>query len=67
MHEPSVVRTSAAYVDRLIERLLLLHACYERALAEQALPRVEVHREPAACVDPPRVPLGLPPEGAPLR
>jgi hypothetical protein len=58
-------------VDRLIERLEMLHDCYERVLQEQALPRVEVHREPAAlpppCMDPPAVPLGLPPQGAPLR
>jgi hypothetical protein len=71
MHEPSVLRTPTEYVDRLIERLDVLHDCFERALSEQALPRVEVHHEPAAtpppCMDPPPVPLGLPPQGAPLR
>jgi hypothetical protein len=48
MHEPSVLRTSAEYVGRLIDRLELLHDCYEQALAELALPRVAVRHEPAA-------------------
>jgi hypothetical protein len=52
MHEPSVLRTSAEYVGRLIDRLELLHECYEQALAELALPRVGVRREPAAVAPP---------------
>jgi len=47
MHEPSVLRTSGEYVRRLLDRLELLHDCYEQALTELALPRVEVSREPA--------------------
>lgn len=39
MSEPCPVSTSAAYVDRLLSRLVLLHQCYERAMDEQALPR----------------------------
>ncbi|HZH18789.1 MAG TPA: hypothetical protein VEZ18_01220 [Geodermatophilus sp.] len=31
--------TSAAYVDRLLSRLVLLHQCYEQAMDELALPR----------------------------
>ncbi|MGY1671661.1 hypothetical protein [Geodermatophilus sp. SYSU D00710] len=33
MHEPAPVSTSAAWVARLLERLDLLHGCYEAALA----------------------------------
>jgi hypothetical protein len=49
MLEPTVPRTSAAYVARLIDRLDLLHECYEDTMRELALPRVDVVvREPAA-------------------
>ena len=33
MLEPTPVSTSAAYVDRLVDRLVLLHECYEQAQA----------------------------------
>lgn len=39
MSEPCPVSTSAAYVDRLLSRLVLLHECYEQAVDELALPR----------------------------
>ena len=39
MSEPCPVRTSAAYVDRLSSRLVLLHQRYEQAMDELALPR----------------------------
>ncbi|WP_147332113.1 hypothetical protein [Geodermatophilus marinus] len=39
MSEPWPVRTSAAYVDRLVDRLVLLHECYEQAVDELGLPR----------------------------
>jgi hypothetical protein len=39
MSEPRPVSTSAAYVDRLLSRLVLLHRCYEQAMDELALPR----------------------------
>jgi len=39
MSEPCPVSTSAAYVDRLLSRLVLLHQCYEQAMDELALPR----------------------------
>jgi hypothetical protein len=34
MLEPSPVSTSAAWVDRLLDRLVLLHECYEQATAQ---------------------------------
>jgi hypothetical protein len=40
MLEPWPVSTSAAYVDRLMSRLVLLHECYEQAMEELDLPRV---------------------------
>jgi len=40
MLEPFPVSTSAAYVDRLISRLVLLHHCYEQAVDELDLPRM---------------------------
>ncbi|WP_448608846.1 hypothetical protein [Geodermatophilus sp. URMC 60] len=39
MLEPTPVSTSAAYVDRLADRLVLLHECYEQALAQLGLVR----------------------------
>ncbi len=39
MHEPAPVSSSAAYVDRLVSRLGLLHECYEQAMDELQLPR----------------------------
>lgn len=39
MLEPTPVSTSAAYVDRLVDRLVLLHECYEQAMAELGLAR----------------------------
>jgi hypothetical protein len=65
MHEPTVLRSSAQYVDRLVERLALLHDCYEESLAELALPRVEVRREPAVPAHRPVPDAPLPP--APMR
>jgi hypothetical protein len=49
MLEPTVLRTSAEYVDRLIERLSLLHACFEQTFDDLRLLRADaVVREPAA-------------------
>jgi hypothetical protein len=49
MLEPTVLRTSAAYVARLIDRLHLLHDCYEQTMHDLGLLRVgAVVREPAA-------------------
>jgi hypothetical protein len=42
MLEPTVPRTSAAYVARLLDRLDLLHTCYERAMDDLGLLRVDV-------------------------
>jgi hypothetical protein len=39
MLEPTAVSTSAAYVDRLVDRLVLLHECYEQAMARLGLAR----------------------------
>jgi hypothetical protein len=39
MSEPFALSTSAAYVDRLVSRLALLHECYEQAMEELGLPR----------------------------
>ncbi|MGR6964613.1 hypothetical protein ACU610_09160 [Geodermatophilus sp. URMC 61] len=39
MLEPTPVSTSAAYVDRLLDRLVLLHECYELAMAQLGLAR----------------------------
>jgi hypothetical protein len=48
MLEPTVLRTSADYVARLIDRLHLLHDCYEQTLNALGLLRVDaVVREPA--------------------
>jgi hypothetical protein len=53
MLEPTVLRTSAEYVARLVERLHLLHECYERAFDDLGLPRVDVGaREPVVAVMP---------------
>jgi hypothetical protein len=49
MLEPTVLRTSAEYVSRLLERLQLLHECFEATIRDLGLVPVEVaHREPAA-------------------
>jgi hypothetical protein len=51
MLEPSVLRTSAEYVERLLGRLDLLHECYERVFDDLGLLRVDVVvREPAIVV-----------------
>ena len=51
MSEPRPVSTSAAYVDRLVSRLVLLHECYEQAMDELALPRTTaVERGPGDVV-----------------
>jgi hypothetical protein len=42
------MRTSAEYVARLLDRLRLLHECYERAFDDLGLLRVDVVREPRA-------------------
>jgi len=47
MVEPVPVSTSAAYVDRLIGRLVLLHQCYEQAMEELGLRRtMSAQQEP---------------------
>jgi hypothetical protein len=40
MNEPDPVTTSDVYVDRLVERLEVLHRCYEDAMDELGVPRV---------------------------
>jgi hypothetical protein len=40
MTEPTTPGTSEQYVTRLLERLPLLHECYEHAMADLGLPRV---------------------------
>ena len=48
MDQPFPVPTSAAWVDRLVPRLEVLHGCYEDALAELGIARVPVPlREPS--------------------
>jgi hypothetical protein len=37
--EPTPVSTSAAWVDRLVDRLVLVHECYEQAMAQLGLAR----------------------------
>ena len=41
MDEPAPVSTSAAYLERLVDRLELLHRCYEDGLAELGLARAD--------------------------
>lgn len=53
MHEPTVLRTSAAWVSRLVVRLRLLHECFEQALPDLALARVPTAREEAVSVPAP--------------
>jgi hypothetical protein len=48
MHEPTVLRTSAAWVGRLAARLELLHDCFEQALSDLRLPRFDAVREQPA-------------------
>jgi hypothetical protein len=49
MLAPTVLRTSADYVARLLARLVLLHECYEQAMHDLGLRPVEIGlREPAA-------------------
>jgi hypothetical protein len=52
MLEPTPVSTSAAYVDRLLDRLVLLHECYEQAQAELGLATPPV-RTPSPGTAPP--------------
>lgn len=52
MSEPSIARTSREYSVRLVERLELLHACYEDAFAAMGLP-VRTTSEPAAAASVP--------------
>ena len=40
MREPTVLATSAEWVERVVARLDLLHSCFEQAMDELALPRV---------------------------
>jgi hypothetical protein len=42
LDQPVPLSTSAAYVNRLVARLELLHRCYEEAMADLGLPRVPV-------------------------
>jgi hypothetical protein len=39
MDEPTVLSTSEEFVGRLVDRLHLLHECYERAMDDAGLPR----------------------------
>jgi hypothetical protein len=52
MDQPNRLPTSAAYVRRLVDRLHLLHECYERAIDDvglEGLPRDNASRPaPAA-------------------
>jgi len=48
MPEPTPVATSAAWVDRLVDRLVLLHECYEQAMAQLGLAGTPVVRAVAA-------------------
>lgn len=48
MLEPAPVNTSAAYVDRLVDRLVLLHECYEQAMAQLGFAGVPSVRTAAA-------------------
>jgi hypothetical protein len=51
MLEPTVLRTSAEYVARLVDRLHLLHECYEQALQALGLDWFDVvAREPDVVV-----------------
>ncbi len=59
MHEPTVLSTSAGYVSRLVDRLDLLHECYEQAMRELGMPR-------SAAVDPAAVDVPAH-VGAPVR
>jgi hypothetical protein len=47
MLEPAPVSTSAAYVDRLVDRLVLLHECYEQAMAQLEPARTPVRASSA--------------------
>lgn len=40
MDEPALAESSPAYAERLVERLDLLHRCYEEAMRDLGLPRV---------------------------
>ncbi len=48
MLEPTPVSTSAAWVDRLVDRLVLLHECYEQAMAHLGLADPPAARTAAA-------------------
>ena len=48
MLEPTPVSTSAAWVDRLVDRLVLLHECYEQAMAQLELAGTPAVRAAAA-------------------
>jgi hypothetical protein len=57
MDEPTALRRSADYVRRLVDRLQLLHECYERAMDDLGLPRrTPGEAVPAGSVPADRVP-----------
>jgi hypothetical protein len=47
MSKPNRVDGTQAHAERLVERLVLLHECYEQTMRELGLPRLSV-QEPAA-------------------
>jgi hypothetical protein len=57
MLEPTPVSTSAAYVDRLLDRLVLLHECYEQAMAQLGLPPVRTPSPGTTAPSPDGVPV----------
>ena len=48
MLEPTPVSTPAAWVDRLVDRLVLLHECHEQAMAHLGLADPPAARTAAA-------------------
>jgi hypothetical protein len=52
MEEPTVLGTSEEYVERLLERLHLLHSCYEQAMDELGVPRATPAAAPVATPSP---------------
>ena len=65
MQSPLRVRGKPAYASRVVERLVLLHECYERAMGDLGLPRHPAVRPEPAPAEPPAVPAPRSPSADP--
>ncbi len=67
MQQPTRVRGKAAYVSRLLDRLELLHECYELAMRDLDLPGHPARRQEIVPAERPTVPAPRSPDPDTLR